>query len=232
MTNQVVAIDGPAAAGKTTVARLLAHELNALLFDTGALYRAVTLVALRNAIPLNDEALLAEIPRAYAVNVAPATVADGRLYDVRLDDEDITWAIRSPAVDTAVSAISAYPSVREALLPVQRRIARSGPVVMVGRDVGTVVVPDASVKVYLDASLEERARRRARELQARNGGHAVPDVLADLQRRDDADTSRNVAPLQVADGAIRVETDGLSVEAVVARLRQLVEAAWREPARP
>jgi cytidylate kinase len=138
----------------------LAERFGALFFDTGALYRAVTLAGLRAGVDPNDGPALARLAERQRIEVAPPTLADGRLNDVRLDGEDVTWAIRAPAVDAAVSAVSAHPAVRAALLPVQRWIAAGGAVVMVGRDVGTVVVPDAGVKVFLAAGPEERARRR------------------------------------------------------------------------
>jgi len=175
----VVAIDGPAAAGKSTVARHLAERLGAMLFDTGSLYRAVTLAALRQSTPLSDGPALAELASERHVDVAPPSAGDGRLYDVLLDGEDVTWPIRSPEVDGAVSEVSAHPEVRAALLPVQRRIA-AGRVVIVGRDIGTVVVPDAPVKIYLQASLRERARRRHRELAELGVDASYEAIVRDL----------------------------------------------------
>ncbi len=222
----VVAIDGPAAAGKTTVARLLAGRLGVILFDTGVLYRAVTLAALRAGVAASDAPALADLAAARHIDVTRPTAQDGRLYDVHLDGEDVTWAIRDQAVEERVSEIAAHAGVRDALLPVQRRIADGGAVVMVGRDVGTVVVPDAGVKIFLLASPEERARRRRQELAERGMNVSVMDVLAELRRRDAVDTGRAVSPLRAAEDAIPLQTDGLTVDAVVDAIEQHVRRAW------
>lgn len=230
--NFVIAIDGPAAAGKSTVAQALAHQLGALLFDTGSLYRAVTLAALRGQVAPTDAAAVAHLVTTSNLDVRPPTVDDGRLYDVYLDGADVTWDIRGPAVDAEVSTVSAHPQVRNALLDVQRRIARQGRVVMVGRDIGTVVVPDASVKIFLVASPKERARRRHQEQTERGLRQSFRDVLQDLELRDRLDSEREVAPLRPAADATIVSTDGLSVDEVVTRLNELVSRAWGQPARP
>lgn len=219
----VIAIDGPAAAGKTTVARALADRLGAMLFDTGTLYRAVTLAAIRANVDRADAQSLAALADRRHIDVTPPTAPDGRLYDVRLDGDDVTWSIRDPRVDQQVSEVSAHQSVRDALLPTQRRIASAGPVVMVGRDIATVVVPDAPVKVFLGASLKERARRRYAELLERGVVADLAEVLADLERRDALDSNRSASPLRVAPGATVLETDGLSVEEVVDRIEALIQ---------
>ncbi len=222
----MVAIDGPAAAGKSTVARVLAERLGAMLFDTGTLYRAVTLAALRGAVPFEDGAALAGLAEERHIDVLPPSEPDGRLYDVRLDGEDVTWPIRAPEVEAGVSQVAAHPEVRAALLPVQRRIADGGAVVMVGRDIGTVVVPDAGVKVYLEASIDERARRRAQELAERGVAPRFDDVVADLRRRDAIDSGRSASPLRPAGDAAIVETDGLAIDQVVDRIEELARSAW------
>ncbi len=211
----VIAIDGPAAAGKSTVARLLADRIGALLFDTGALYRAVSLLALRAHVDPGDAQGLSSIAHGAHITIRPATVRDGRLFDVLINEEDVTWAVREPEVGEIVSRVSEHPEVRDALLPLQRKIAAAGPVVMVGRDIGSVVVPDAGLKIYLDASLEERATRRYRESLARGMDITYGDVLHETRQRDTTDSSRDTAPLRAAPDAIRIETDALEVEEVV-----------------
>lgn len=227
---RVVAIDGPAAAGKTTVASRVAARLGAMLFDTGALYRAVTLAAQRAGLADEDAGAIANLTRRLAIDLSPPSVDDGRQLDVRLDGEDVTWAIRSDEVDRHVSAIAAQPEVRQALLPIQRRIAAGERVVMVGRDIGSVVIPDAGIKVYLDASAEERARRRFQELRDRGFEVKYESVLADTRARDAFDTNRPVAPLRVASGAEVVETDGRSIEEVVDSIVDLAHRRWNDAA--
>jgi cytidylate kinase len=227
----VVAIDGPAAAGKSTVANALAERLGAMLFDTGTLYRAVTLAAIRSGVLPSNGSALAALAGERHIDVAPPSTPDGRLYDVLLDGEDVTWAVRAPEVEADVSEVSAHPEVRTALLPVQRRIAHGGPVVMVGRDIGSVVVPDAGVKVFLSAGLEERARRRYHELIERGAARSYEQVLSDLRDRDAIDSGRSAAPLQIADDAVVINTDGRSPDAVVADIERLARAAWATPVR-
>ncbi len=223
---KVIAIDGPGAAGKTTVAQILADQLGILLFDTGALYRAVTLAALRANADLDDEHALADIARSAHIDLRPASVDDGRLVDVLLEDEDVTWAIRGREIDSNVSKVSAYPAVREALLGVQRRIADGTPVVMVGRDIGTVVTPDAGTKIYLDASVEERARRRLHDLRRQGVDTDFASVMDDLRERDYKDSHRAVAPLRRADDAIRIVTDGRSIDQIVVEIERLAQERW------
>jgi cytidylate kinase len=218
---RVIAIDGPAAAGKSTVARILADRLGALLFDTGALYRAIALVALRSAIDPEDTASLARLARDTEIRVCPPSQLDGRLYDVWLGREDVTWAIRAPEVGAIVSEVAEQPALRAALLPVQRRIAAQDAVVMVGRDIGTVVVPDAGLKVYLDASPGERARRRFREMASRGGDASFQEVLLETRHRDELDSTRPTAPLRVAPDAVRIDTENLEVADVVAAIERL-----------
>lgn len=222
----VVAIDGPAAAGKSTIAQALAERLDAILFDTGVLYRAVTLVARREQIAVDDAEALERVARERQIEVGARSVEDGRLYDVRLDGEDITWAVRSADVDANVSAVSAHPEVRTALLPVQRQIAARGAIVMVGRDIGTTVVPDAGVKLYLLASVEERARRRYRELVERGVGADLAMIGFELQRRDTIDGNREASPLRVAADAIALVTDGMTIGDVISEAEQIVRTTW------
>jgi cytidylate kinase len=227
---KVIAIDGPAAAGKSTVARELADALDILLFDTGSLYRAVTLAALRGGLDLADESSLRALAEQCQIELRPASVEDGRLADVLLDGEDVTWALRSPDVDANVSQVAAWPAVRTALLDTQRKIADGNKVVMVGRDIGTIVTPGAGTKIYLDATVEERARRRFHDI--RNLGEEIDyaSVLDDLRERDFKDSTRATAPLKAADDSIRIKTDGLSVDDIVLQIERLVRDRWAEHA--
>ena len=221
-----MAIDGPAAAGKTTVAEALASRLGALFLDTGLLYRAATLLALRAAADPADGIAITGLIRAADIAVRPPSVVDGRTSDVLLSGEDVTTALRTPEIDRHVSAVAAHPAVRAELLPLQRRIADGGRVVMVGRDIATVVVPDAGVKVYLDASDEERARRRHRELVVRGLDVSYDVILSEIRRRDDADSSRSASPLRRDDDATIVASDGKSVAEVTEEIARIAERAW------
>lgn len=223
-TPKIIAIDGPAASGKSTIAEKLAAELGYLYFDTGVMYRAVTLAALREFNTVQDEQAVNELAQRVRIDVLTPSAADGRLYDVLLDDEDVTWAIRQPEVDRNVSQVSAYPIVREAMTEQQRRIGCRGSVIMVGRDIGTVVFPDAELKIYLDASVEERARRRYDEVHNRGQQASYEEILEAMRRRDHMDSSRAVAPLKPADDAIILNTDGLDICEVLKLVKGLVRS--------
>jgi cytidylate kinase len=221
---QTIAIDGPAASGKSTLGKMLAEGLGYLFFDTGVMYRAVTWAALSRGLPVEDEAAVSRLAEEVEIDIQPASEDDGRSSDVLLDGEDITWEIRSPEVDRNVSLVSAYPGVRQALTAQQRRIGQRGGVVMVGRDIGTVVLPEADLKVYLDASAEERARRRFEELRGRGEPASYAEILQDVRRRDALDSSRAHAPLKPAADAVILNSDGLSIQEVLDRLLGLVRA--------
>lgn len=218
----VIAIDGPAASGKSTAGQRLAERLGYFYFDTGAMYRAVTWAALDRGVPISDEAAVTALAETIVIDVEPPDILDGRQYTVLVDGADVTWPIRSPEVGLNVSRVSAYPGVRASLSSQQRRIAGRGHVVMVGRDIGTVVLPEADLKIYLDATPEERARRRWLEEQARGDGRAYEEVLAEVHHRDTIDSTRPVAPLQAAADAVIVDSTGLSVEEVVDRIMDLI----------
>lgn len=220
-----IAIDGPAASGKSTIADLLARRLGYLYFDTGVMYRAVTWAALARNIPIEDEAAVTRLAASLRIEVTPPTVGDGRRYTVLADGVDVTWAIRTPEVDANVSRVSAYPGVRSAVVPQQRRIAAQGAVIMVGRDIGTVVLPNADVKLYLDATVEERARRRWLEMQARGERADYEPVLASMRQRDEIDSHREVSPLRAAHDAIILDTTGKSVEEVLAEAEKVIRQA-------
>ena len=219
-----IAIDGTAASGKSTIGRLLAERLGYLYLDTGAMYRAVTWVALQRGLDIADEEAITALAEAVEIEVVPPTANDGRQYTVYADGEDVTWQIRRPEVDANVSPVSAYPGVRRALTAQQRRIGRRGRVVMVGRDIGTVVMPDADLKIYLDATVEERARRRYREILARGERADYGEVLAALRRREQLDSEREVAPPPPAQAACIRDTTHCTVAVVPARVMELVEA--------
>jgi len=219
-----IAIDGPSASGKSTIGGMLAESLGYIYFDTGVMYRAVTWVALQRDISIEDEEALTRLAKEVVIDVTRPEVDDGRQYTVWVDGEDITWEIRRPEVDREVSPVSAYKGVRKALTAQQRRIGSAGRIVMVGRDIGTVVLPDADLKLYLDASTEERARRRFREKQLRGEPADFDEVLESMRRRDRIDSSRSVAPLRPADDAIIIDTEGLSVEEVLQRALCLAQA--------
>jgi cytidylate kinase len=219
---QMIAIDGPAGSGKSTIGERLSKELDYLYFDTGVMYRAVTLAALERFSSADDEEAVSKLAEQVRIDVKPPSLADGRVYDVILDGNDVTWAIRSPQVEACVSEVSAYPGVRKAMTEQQRRIGLRGRVVMVGRDIGTVVLPDADLKIYLDASVEERAIRRHRENLQRGKVSVYETVLEGIKHRDQIDSSRAAAPLRMAEDAVRVYTDGLSVEEVMAKVRKLL----------
>lgn len=204
----VIAIDGPAGAGKSTLGALLAARLGYFYFDTGVMYRALALAAIRAGVDLDDPAAMERLAHDVQIEVGPPTRNDGRQYDVRLGDEDVTWAIRDPAVEASVSRASRFPAVRAELRHRQQEIGRRGKVVMVGRDIGTVVMPDAELKIFLGASLEERARRRAGEREARHEPARLDEVRAEIARRDELD--RHV--MQPAADAVLLDTDGLTPE--------------------
>ncbi|MGH2475415.1 MAG: (d)CMP kinase [Candidatus Limnocylindrales bacterium] len=219
MDGLVVALDGPGSSGKSSVGAAAARAVGYRFCDTGLLYRAVTWLAEARGVSVDDpEGLVALVDE-----VDLAADGDGRLARVHVDGVDHTADVRGPAVDAAVSSVSAVPEVRAALLARQRDLATDGGIVMAGRDIGTVVLPDADLKIYLDASVEERARRRAEERGLDPTDPAAAAILDALRRRDRLDTTRAVAPLQVAPDARVITTDGNAfgdtVEAVVGAIR-------------
>jgi CMP/dCMP kinase len=217
----IIAIDGPAASGKSTIGKRLADELGYLFFDTGLMYRAITWLALQRGLKLSDEGAITALAESLPIEVQPPSQADGRSCDVIVEGVDITWETRRPEVDANVSVISAYPGVRRALSAQQRRIGHRGRVVMVGRDIGTVVLPNADLKIYLDATAEERARRRYDETLDRGGSADYEEILAKVIERDRIDSTRNVAPLRIADDAVVVDSDKLNVEEVFQQILAL-----------
>lgn len=220
---EIIAIDGPAGSGKSTIGKLLAEYLNYLYFDTGVLYRAVTLSALQRGIKVEDETQVSHLARNILIDVRQSNSLDSRNCDVLVDGEDVTFEIHNLEVDEHVSVVAAYPDVRLALSEQQRRIGLQGKVVMVGRDIGTVILPEADLKIYLDASLEERAKRRYRERVARGEAVDYDSVLSILQERDRIDSTREVAPLKLAPDATVIDTDGLNIQEVFEKLKEVIE---------
>jgi cytidylate kinase len=218
-----ITLDGPAASGKSTLGEKLAKSLNYLYLDTGVMYRAVTFAVLKRNVDVNNEELVDKVAEEIDLDIQPATVEDGRSNDVLLDGEDVTWEIRFPDVEGNVSQVSAYKGVREAMTKKQREIGYRGGIVMVGRDIGTVVLPDAEIKLYLDASVEERARRRHLELINRGKESNYESVLEDLKRRDKIDSSREIAPLKAAEDAIMIDSDNLNAEEVFECINNLIQ---------
>lgn len=211
----LIAIDGPAASGKSTLAEILAQKLGYFYFDTGVMYRAATLMALEKLGNVDDEKLVSNLAGEIRIDVQNPSINDGRRMDVLVDGRDVTWEIRTPMVDRNVSKVSAYKDVRTALTDQQRRIGSRGDIVMVGRDIGTVVFPDASKKIYLDASPEERAKRRFKETHCRDGNTTNEEILASIRRRDEIDSSRIVAPLRIAEDAFIINSDKKTIDQVV-----------------
>lgn len=217
----VIAIDGPASSGKSSVGAAAARDLGYRFCDTGLLYRAVTDLALRRGIGLSDAARLVRL----VDEVELAADEDGRLSRVVVAGRDVTAEVRGPAVDRHVSEVSRIPEVRAALLARQRELAAEGGIVMAGRDIGTVVLPDADLKIFLDASAEERARRRAEERGLAPDSPEASAILDDLRRRDELDRNRPVAPLRAAPDARIIDTDGNLFEETVTAVEAVIRAA-------
>jgi cytidylate kinase len=228
---EMIAIDGPAASGKTTLGLRLAQRLGYLFFDTGVMYRALTWAVLNQDISPADEEAVTRLAKMIQIDVLPPTQQDGRTSDVWVDfastklveRRDITWEIRQAEVEAQVSTIAAYKGVRKEMAAQQRRIGLRGKVVMVGRDIGTVVLPEAHFKIYLDASVEERARRRCKELRDRGLDADLEAIQANLRQRDQIDSNRAVAPLKPAEDALILGSDTLDAEQVLNTILRWLE---------
>lgn len=219
----IIAIDGPAASGKSTIGLRLANALGYLFFDTGILYRAITWLAFQRGVDVRDEAALTALAEGAQIDIRPASKSDGRACDVLVDGQDITWETRGRRVDENVSIVAAYPGVRKALSQQQKRIGQRGRVVMVGRDIGTVVLPEADLKIYLDATAQERARRRHDEIKARGGKANYNEILERVLERDRLDLTRDVAPLRAAEDAVVLDSDQLTADEVFQQILALVK---------
>jgi len=218
-----VAIDGPAGSGKTTVARALARRLHVLYLDTGAMYRAVAVAALRQGVPVDDEAAIVRLARAHPVRVEHDPHSDEG-FRIFSDSEELGAALYGNEVSTVVSAVAAYAAVRGLMVERQRAIAAEGPVVMAGRDIGTVVLPGAPVKVFLTASLDVRVARRLAELAERGTVVEPGELRAQMAERDALDENRPVAPLRPAADALLIDSSDLGVDEVVGLIAAAVEA--------
>jgi cytidylate kinase len=215
----IVAIDGPAGAGKSTVARAVARRIGAGYLDTGAMYRALTWLALRRNANLDDPEELATLAGAHPSTLAPAH--DG--VSVRIDGTDVTEEIRAPEVTAEVSRVAAHAPVREAIVAVQRKLIATGDWVADGRDIGTVVAPEAELKIFMTASVDERARRRGLDLQRAGHGVAHEEMVEEIARRDAIDSGRAASPLEIADGALVLDTSDMTAEQVVEAVARMVE---------
>ena len=218
MTGNVIAIDGPAGAGKSTVAKILAQKLGYLYIDTGAMYRAVALCAIRSKIAFDDEAGLKDI--CDGIKIRLESSVDG--YKVFCNDEDVTLEIRTPEVSAAASPVSAAHSVRTAMVSQQRLMSEQSNVIMDGRDIGTNVFPDADHKIFLTASLNERAHRRTLELHVKGFNISEEQVAKDLAERDFRDSNRDFAPLKKAEDALEIDSTSLAVDEVVSKIIKIV----------
>jgi cytidylate kinase len=216
-----IAIDGPVASGKTSVGVELAGRLGYLFLDTGVMYRAATWAALQAGLDLNDEKAVSALVERMKLDINKPSRNDGRVNDVFVDGKDVTWDIKSKDVNDNVSLVSTYKRVRQVLTEEQRRFGKRGSVVMVGRDIGTVVLPDADLKIFLKASVEERARRRFEEEKERKKELTYQQILESMKKRDSIDSSRKLAPLVEAEDAVSIDTDGKTKDEVVEKIYQL-----------
>jgi cytidylate kinase len=216
MKRIVIAIDGPSGAGKGTISRTISARLGYRHVDTGAMYRAVAWKALHDRVAVDDEAVVAALAERATIVVEGGTVS--------IDGHDVTTAIRTPEIDKGAAAVARLPRVREVLVARQRALGRDGGVVMEGRDIGTVVFPHADVKIYLDASAEERARRRANDPAHTGSQSGQAAVAAAIQARDTSDTTRAVSPLTLAPDAVHIDTTSMPIDEVVERVLALVRS--------
>ena len=210
-----IAIDGPAASGKTTIGTIVANKIGYMCLDTGIMYRAVAFQALKEGIDIADKEAVERLAERIEINIRPASSKDGRQFDVIINGGDHTWDIRTPEVNAVVSEVSVYAGVRRAMTLQQRKIAEKGRIVMIGRDIGTVVLPDAELKIYLDASVEVRAQRRYIEDLSHGKDVCLQDVIESLRHRDEIDSGRALAPLKAAEDAVVIDSDKMTVYEVV-----------------
>lgn len=220
MKKMNIAIDGPASAGKSTIAKKVAEQLGYIYLDTGAMYRTLTYAALSNEVDLQDEDALHTLLKGIRITFS---TAENEMQRVFLNDEDVTDSIRSEEVTQNVSLVSSFAKVREEMVARQKSIARSGGVVMDGRDIGTVVLPDAEVKIFMTATAEERALRRYKENIAKGMTTSLEELTEDMKRRDHLDSTRSVSPLKKAEDAIVLDSTHLEIDEVVKQILGIIE---------
>jgi cytidylate kinase len=228
---RTIAVDGPAGSGKSSVSFAVAQKLGYLFVDTGAFYRAVTLLVLRQGIDPADVGRVAALARSVRIELSGDLRDDGRQYTLLVNGEDITWHIHSPEVDAHVSVVAANPGVRQAMLAAQRALAARGRVIMAGRDIGTVVLPDADLKIYIDAALEARAERRYKQRIQAGEEADLARIYEGLRQRDMTDSQREVAPLLRAPDAVYLDTTSLSLDEAIEAAYQIV-LAWERRHQP
>lgn len=218
MKKSSIAIDGPASSGKSTVAKILAKKLNFIYCDTGAMYRALTYLAIKESVDFEDEAGLVKLCLAHVISFKQ-TEKEQLVY---IDDTEVTKEIRQPDVTNSVSIVAKHAAVRQKLVELQQKIGVAGGVVMDGRDIGTAVLPNAEVKIFLVASVEERAQRRYKENQSKGIKTDFDTLKKEIEQRDYLDSTREVSPLKQADDAVKVDTTGMTIEQVVQRIEQVI----------
>lgn len=222
-SKNIIAIDGTAGAGKTTISRLAANELGFTYIDTGAMYRAVALKAYENGIDTDDEKGLESICKKIKITFKTSE-KENRIF---VNGEDYSEKIRQPFVGEITSRSSAKPRVREAMVKLQRLMGKNGNIIMEGRDIGTVVFPDANLKFYLDASPETRGKRRYLELIAKNEKASLPDIIDEIKKRDKRDSSRKHSPLKMAKGAVYIDTSDMTIKDVVAKILEIMQERFK-----
>lgn len=218
----VITIDGPVASGKSSVGLMLAKALGYLFLDTGIMYRAVAWAAINQKINIEDVEKVSILAQQIDIEIKPPTKSDGRINDVFVDKVDVTWKIREPEVNKNVSQVSRYQYVRKALTEQQQEFGRRGKIVMVGRDIGTIVMPNADLKIYLEASVKERALRRYNEEVKRGKQSDLEDVIKNVEMRDKIDSTREIAPLIPAKDAVIINTDGKDISRVIDEILSII----------
>lgn len=219
----VITIDGPVASGKSSVGLILAKKLGYLFLDTGIMYRAVTWAAINQKVNINDKKAISSLAQQIDIEIQPPTIFDGRINDVFVNKVDVTWKIREPEVNENVSQVSRYQLVRKALTEQQREFGKRGKVVMAGRDIGTIVMPNAELKIFLEASVEERSLRRYNEEIKRGKQIDLEDIIKNVEMRDKIDSSRKIAPLIPATDAVIIITDGREISKIVDEILAILE---------